>query len=304
VSLRIAVTGANGFVGRHLLRALAGAGHEAVGLVRSGAAAASVSELGAAVWVVPRLEAGALREALAGADAVVHLAQIGAERAGATYEAVNVLGTRAIAEAARSAGVPRAVYLSGLGVARYGQNPRTTDAYFLSKLAAEVELWLSGLEVTVFRPSYLVGSGDVFLPALVAEMASGEVEVAGDGAYRLQPVAVADACEAIVAAAEGRPGRRVAVYDLVGPEPLGFLRFLDRLHRVLLRRGRQLEFSLRQVPVAKADRRAAAEGYHGMLPDEFDCLLCDEIADPAPLEALLGRFLTPLDEALAAALTP
>ena len=36
-----------------------------------------------------------------------------------------------------------------------------------------------------------------------------------------------------------------------------------------------------------------------MGPDELDCVLCDEVADPAPLEALLGRFLTPLDEALA-----
>ena len=38
-----------------------------------------------------------------------------------------------------------------------------------------------------------------------------------------------------------------------------------------------------------------------MLPDELDCLLCDETADPAPLESLLGRKLLPLDEALAAA---
>ena len=38
-----------------------------------------------------------------------------------------------------------------------------------------------------------------------------------------------------------------------------------------------------------------------MGPDELDCLLCDEVADHAPLEALLARRLTPLDEALAAA---
>jgi hypothetical protein len=38
-----------------------------------------------------------------------------------------------------------------------------------------------------------------------------------------------------------------------------------------------------------------------MLSDELDCLLCDEVADHTPLEALLGRFLTPLEEALAAA---
>jgi hypothetical protein len=38
-----------------------------------------------------------------------------------------------------------------------------------------------------------------------------------------------------------------------------------------------------------------------MLPDELDCMLCDEVADHRPLEGLLGRFLTPLDEAIAVA---
>ena len=58
---------------------------------------------------------------------------------------------------------------------------------------------------------------------------------------------------------------------------------------------------MREVPIEEADRRARAGGYQGMLPDELDCLLCDEVSDPAPLAALLGRPLTPLDEALAAA---
>jgi hypothetical protein len=41
-----------------------------------------------------------------------------------------------------------------------------------------------------------------------------------------------------------------------------------------------------------------------MLRDELDCLLCDEVGDDRPLEALLGRALTPLDDVLAAALRP
>jgi hypothetical protein len=55
------------------------------------------------------------------------------------------------------------------------------------------------------------------------------------------------------------------------------------------------------VPLEEAERRARAGGYMGMLPDELDCLLCDEVSDAAPLEELLGRKLTPLDEALASA---
>jgi hypothetical protein len=65
--------------------------------------------------------------------------------------------------------------------------------------------------------------------------------------------------------------------------------------------GRPAEFRVREVPVAEAERLARAGGYRGMLADELDCLLCDEVSDPTPLVALLGRPLLPLDEALAAA---
>jgi hypothetical protein len=66
--------------------------------------------------------------------------------------------------------------------------------------------------------------------------------------------------------------------------------------------GRRAEYKVREIPNPEVDRRAATGGYRGLSPAEVDCLLCDEVSDPAPLEALLGRALTPLDEALAAAL--
>ena len=66
--------------------------------------------------------------------------------------------------------------------------------------------------------------------------------------------------------------------------------------------GRPVRLRVREIEIAEADRRArGAGGYQGMGPDELDCLLCDEVGESAPLEALLGRRLTPLDEALAAA---
>jgi hypothetical protein len=76
---------------------------------------------------------------------------------------------------------------------------------------------------------------------------------------------------------------------------------VDRLARVARAQGRPADYQVNQVPIEDADEEAAAGGYRGMLSDELDCLLCDEVADHTPLEALLGRFLTPLEEALAAA---
>jgi nucleoside-diphosphate-sugar epimerase len=297
---RIAVTGASGFVGRHLLRRAAAEGWESIGIARSDAAARLVAEAGGRPALAPALTGDALAGLVDGAVAVVHLAQIGAERGGDTYDAVNVGGTQAVIEACRRAGVPRVVYFSGLGVASYGKVRRCTNRYFLSKLTAEVELFRSGLGCGVFRPSYIVGPGSSFVSSLAREIAAGEVELPGDATYRMQPIAVADATAAILAAV-ALPGPKTVVLDLVGPEPVTCRAFVERVEAALRQGGRGGPYRLHAIPIEEADRQAAAGGYRGMLPDELDCLLCDEIADARPLEGLLGRPLTPLDDALGTA---
>ena len=303
MSRRLAVTGANGFVGRHLIAAARAASWDVTGIVRSPAAAAVVERAGGTAVVVSSLEADALAGVLAGAAAVAHLAQIGAEGA-ATYESVNVEGTRQVAAAAVRAGVPRIAFFSGLGVAHYGMARRTTNRYFLSKLVAEAALFGSALAVDVFRPSYVVGPGDALVRALLGEIAGGVVERPGDGRYRMQPVAVADATAALLAAAGGVPGGDPPhrVHDLVGPEQIAFDAFVARLAARARALGLPDRYSILAVPVAAADRQARSGGYRGLQPDELDCMLCDEVADHAPLAGLLGRPLTPLDEALDAAL--
>ncbi len=297
---RVAITGANGFAGRHVTRAAAAERWEVVGVVRSKAAARVVAGAGGRGAIVNDLADERLTAAFEGVAAVIHLAQIGTERGEASYAAVNVEGTRRVIAAAKQAGVPRIVFFSGLGVARYGIASRCTNAYFLSKLAAELALFESGLEVTIFRPSYIVGSGDAWLPTVLAQMAAGEVERVGDGLYRMQPIAVRDAAHLALAAASATAARH-RVFDLVGPEPITVQGFYDRLGAAARRAGRVAEWRVREIAVAEADRAARAGGYRGMGKDELDCLLCDEVSDARPLESLLGRFLTPLDDALASA---
>jgi nucleoside-diphosphate-sugar epimerase len=299
--MRLVVTGANGFVGRHVVAHAAGSGWDVSGVVRSNGAARVVGGSGGHPVTLPDLERDALSRAFEGSRAVVHLAQIGAERGGQSYEAVNVDLTGRVVEACRRAGVRRIVYFSGLGVARYGMSRRCTNGYFRSKLAAEALLVRSDREGVVFRPSYIVGPGDAFVPTVLAAMAEGEVERPGDGSYRMQPIAVADATALVLAAVNRPSGAFPTVFDLVGPEPVSFAHLLDRLARVAREDGRPARHRVREVAIAEAERRARDGGYQGMLPDELDCLLCDEIADHHPLEALLGRRLTPLDTALAAA---
>jgi NADH dehydrogenase len=293
----IAISGANGWLGLHLVRAARAAGLDARALVRSDEGRRAVEAAGGQAVVAADLDPASLGVAIGGCCALVHLAGISAERQGATYEAANVEGMRKVISAARGAGVPRIVFLSGLGVARYGITRRVTNGYFLAKLAAEVELFRSGLEALVFRPSYVVGPEDELIPAVLAEMGNGEVEVIGQGAYRLQPVALGDACAAVLAGSTTAL-RRHTVVDLVGPEALTYRAFVERAGEIAGAMGRADRFVLRDVSVDEADRQAAAGGYRGLWPDELDVLLCDETGDKAALEALLGRPLTPLDDTL------
>jgi len=302
--MRLAITGANGFVGRHVVRHAAGADADVVGIVRSEAGARTVMGAGGEPSLLPSPDADVLAGAFEGCQAVVHLAQIGAERGDQAYDAVNVGLTERVLAAARGAGVPRIVFFSGLGVARYGMSRRTTNPYFLSKLTAENLLLRSDRDVVVFRPSYVVGPGDAFVPAVLAAMKAGAVERPGDGAYRMQPIAVADAAALVLTAASRPDGGFPTVFDLVGPEPVSYTQLLERLARVAGDAGHEAVLRVREIPIAEADRQAREGGYQGMLPDELDCLLCDEVADPSPLVTLLERPLTPLDAALAAAVPP
>src|SRR5262245_57528391 len=295
--MRLVVTGASGFVGRHLVAQAAQAGVEVVGIVRSEAGAERVSRAGGRPVIVPGFDDQHFAAAFTGAGAVVNLAQIGSERRGQSFAEVNVVGTRRVIAAAYRARIRRLVQFSGLGVAHYGQAPRCTNAYFLSKLLAEAALFESDLSIAVFRPSYIVGPGDAYVRGVVSDMARGEIEQVGDGRYRMQPVSVTDAAAAALAATAGTAERH-RVIDLVGPEPVAWSTLVERMARIARETGKAGAHAVREVPVEEADRRARAGGYRGMYPDELDCLLCDEVADPRPLEALLGRGLTPLDDAL------
>jgi uncharacterized protein YbjT (DUF2867 family) len=301
VALRLAITGGSGFVGRHVVALARAEGHEVHALARDEQKAARLRTHGARV-TIGGLDDGPLRAIAEGADALVHLAHVGHESGAETFERVNVEGTRRAVAAARAAGVGRVVMFSGLGVARYGMAPRCTNRYFQSKLAAEVELYGSGLPATVFRPSYIVGPGDGLMRQLLAAFAAGRLLRPGDGRYRMQPIAVRDAAAAVLAAASGltpfgdRPPHRV--YDLVGPEPISYDALIARVMGIAREQGRAGGLEVVEVPLEQAEREARARGR----ADDFDCLVCDEVADARPLESLLGRFLAPLDDALDAAL--
>lgn len=167
--MRILVTGATGKVGSRLTKRLAERGDQVRALVRDPARAAGLREARVEITAGDLLDRDALEAAVRGVDVVVHCA---AFFRGATPEqahAVNDLGTRHLASAARAASVKRFVFTStglvygsnGGRLAREDDPCAPTVAYPESKLSAErFLLGVEGLDVRVLRLPFVYGDGD------------------------------------------------------------------------------------------------------------------------------------------------
>lgn len=211
---RIAVTGASGFVARHLRRLLARGGSEVVAISRKKFAA-----LGGERAVVSADYEKGVSASIRGADALVHLVGIGRQSMRHRYGAINEEITRKIIGICRDAGVGRIIYLSGLGA-----SPDSQMEYFASKYGAEQMVRESGLEYVIFRPSYIVGRDDPLTRHLKRQVRSGVIEIPGSGRYAFQPVYIGDAARIIADSATGSRFRNRTL-DLVGPESITFGRY-------------------------------------------------------------------------------
>jgi nucleoside-diphosphate-sugar epimerase len=190
--MRIAVTGATGFIGRHLVSHFASRGDAVVPVGRP-------------------LEREALAKKFRGADTVVHLAGVVSTTRDEEYVEVNVGGARAVAEAARERGV-RLVHVSSLAAAGPSPPgaPRTEDdppapmtAYGRSKLEGErVIAAIPGLPWTVLRPGVVYGSGDRALLPLFVLASRGVLPLIGRASAAYTFVHVSDLVRAIAAAVD------------------------------------------------------------------------------------------------------
>jgi uncharacterized protein YbjT (DUF2867 family) len=204
---RVAVTGATGFVGRHVVERLEAAGHEVVPLSRR-----TGFDLAAA-------DQAALREALAHCDAVIHCAGINREIGSQTYDAVHVRGTQALVEAARATGVSHISVLSFLRA-----RPDGPTAYHRTKWAAEAIIRESGIPYTVLKAGVIHGRGDHMLDHLSHALYSFPVfGLVGMREQPVRPVAVDDVARILEAASTGDERLKNETITVLGPDemPLG-----------------------------------------------------------------------------------
>ena len=221
--MKVAVVGASGFVGSHLVPHLAERGHTVRAISRHARRLPGWSDQVQPLTADVETGAG-LGAALAGADAVVSLVAIPREQHGRTFEAVNVGGVEHLLETACAAGVRRFVHISVLGVT---DDPALK--YLSSKWRGEQLVRESGLEWVVLRPSLLFGTGDGFFNLIKVTLtwwSPGIMALPGDGATRFQPLSVDDLAIAIETSLV-EPGRAGSVYELGGPAHLSYRQIVD-----------------------------------------------------------------------------
>lgn len=219
------VTGAAGFLGSHVARALVARGDDVRVTLRARSKADNLEGLDVHRVECDVLDRRAVRRALRGVDRVFHCAGLTSLRARAdSLYSVNVDGTRVVLEEALRAGVERVVHTSS--VAAIGPAPRGSTAdetqafragrhglpYVNAKHEAEKEalrVCALGLPVVIVNPAHLLGRGDVYRSSteLVRRFLRREIPAYVDGA--LNVVSVRDVAHGMLLADEkGLPGER------------------------------------------------------------------------------------------------
>lgn len=217
--MKVAITGATGFVGSHLADRLSSEGHEIVRIARS-----SEGEL-----VVARLDSVAeLEKGFSGCTAVAHCAGINREIGKQTYARVHVEGTRNVVEAARRAGVEKIVLMSFLRA-----RPDCDSAYHESKWAAEEIVRNSGLDYTVIKAGVVYGRGDHMLDHLSHAFHTFPVfGLVGFKPQTVRPLAIEDLVHVMRAALIDRRLKRQTI-ALLGPEEIYLSEAVRRVAEVV-----------------------------------------------------------------------
>ena len=224
----VTVFGGSGFLGRHTVRALARAGWRVRAAVRRPDLAGHLQPMGV-VGQIHAVQANlrypaSVAAACAGADVVVNLVGVLAPSGKQSFDAVHAAGARAVAKAAREAGVRRLIHVSAIGADR-----KSASAYARSKAAGEAGVLEEFPDALILRPSLVFGpEDDLFNRFAGMARISPLLPLIGGGKTRFQPVFVGDVAAAIANAAAGA-GKAGQIYELGGPEVLSMRQIMDKV---------------------------------------------------------------------------
>ncbi len=285
----VTIFGGSGFVGRHLVRALAKRDFRIRVAVRRPDLAFHLQPLGKAGQIhavqanlrYPDSIAAAVRDA----QIVVNLTGILAQSGAQTFNAVQNFGAEQVALAAAAHGA-RLIHMSAIGA-----NANSRSLYARSKAEGERAVRAAALSAIIFRPSIIFGQEDDFFNRFAAMATlSPMLPLIGGGHTKLQPVFVGDVAAAMANAVEGN-AQIGATYELGGPEVVTFREAMEKMLKIIDRKR-----VLMPLPFSLAKFMAVflqfAPGSLKLTPDQVELLKADNVvSDEADLARLTLRGL-------------
>jgi uncharacterized protein YbjT (DUF2867 family) len=268
--MRVLVTGASGFVGTRVAERLEADGHDVVRFSRRTRGDVT--------------DPASLESAAQGTDAIVHLVAI-LDGTPEQFEAVNAQGPANAVAAAKAAGVRRFLHMSALGVTAE-HAPLT--GYWGSKWEGVQAVTSSGLDWTVFEPSFVFARGGGAFAEFERLVRMPLTPVIGDGRYRHQPVWAGDVAAAFSRALE-RPETIGKRYELGGPQAFTFDELLEEIARSTGRRPHPRV----HLPAGLMRAQARVLLRHlppplRVTPDQITMLLAGTECDIGPMRGELG----------------
>ena len=275
ISIAVAVTGANSFVGKSLREFLHKNKVNVLGISRKNFGKHSTETK----IQSKNLQEQQLQKKLKNYDVLVHLIGIGREAPKSTFEEINVNLTKNAIRTCKNVGIKKIIYISGLGVSK-----NSTSSYFASKYRAEREIINSGLDYTIFRASYIIGKTDHLTKSLSKQVKKGTIIIPGSGRYRLQPIFVEDVAKIILEAILEKKFSN-KILDLVGPQKISFEDFVK-----LFSKNMKVKFKKLNLDDAYEESTYSSES--------LDILIGDHISNVNHLQKLSNVELTAVAEFL------
>jgi uncharacterized protein YbjT (DUF2867 family) len=281
----VTVFGGSGFLGRHVVRALANRGYLIRVAVRRPELTGHLQPLGR-VGQIHAVQANlrfpqSVEAAARDADIVINLVGILFERGRQSFDAVQALGAEAVARAAFAAGA-RLIHVSAIGA-----DEDSPSLYARSKAKGERLVLAVQPQAVIMRPSIVFGPEDDFFNRFAAlARVSPALPLPGGGHTRFQPVFAGDIGEAIAMAVDGE-AKAGAIYELGGPDVRSFKELMEFTLATIERRR-----LLVPVPFALLKLQAAVLQFlpkAPLTPDQVELLKSDNVVAAAARDQ--GRTL-------------
>ncbi|MDX2218384.1 MAG: SDR family oxidoreductase [Burkholderiales bacterium] len=220
--MHVLLTGANGFIGRHILAGLEAAGHDVVAAVRDPEALRRPDLKTLRIDFNRDTDATVWTQRLAGFDAVINCAGVLQSAPGQSVQAIHAAAPIALFEGAKAAGVRRVIQISAISAA-----PGAGTEYAETKLAADEHLKRMDLDWVIVRTSLVYAAGAFGGTALMRALAAlpFRIPLVGDGEQRFQPIHMNDVVQCVVTLLTNLRINKQVV-DPVGPDVVTFRQML------------------------------------------------------------------------------